>query len=61
MLILTRRPGEALVINHDIVVRVMGVNGMQVRIGVEAPTDVEVNREEVEIRKLQERSNERGT
>lgn len=55
MLILTRKPAEALVISGGIRVQVMGVNGNQVRIGVEAPKDVEVDREEIYLRKQQEK------
>lgn len=47
MLILTRKPGETLRIGPDIVVTVLGVNGQQVRLGIEAPKDVAVHREEV--------------
>lgn len=47
MLILTRRTGEQLMIGDEIVVRVLGVKGNQVRIGVTAPGDVEVHREEI--------------
>lgn len=47
MLILTRRIGETLMINDDIKVRVMEINGGQVRIGVDAPKHVEVHREEI--------------
>lgn len=47
MLILTRRVGETIRINDDITVTVLGVNGMQVRLGVEAPADVEVHRQEI--------------
>lgn len=47
MLILTRRIGETIRINDDISVTVLGVNGMQVRLGVEAPADVEVHRQEI--------------
>jgi carbon storage regulator len=47
MLILTRRVGETLVIGDDVVVNVLGVKGNQVRIGVEAPKDVAVHREEI--------------
>ena len=47
MLILTRRVGEALVIGDDVVVNVLGVKGNQVRIGVEAPKDISVHREEI--------------
>ncbi|PZQ38995.1 carbon storage regulator CsrA [Pseudomonas putida] len=47
MLILTRRVGETIRINDDISVTVLGVNGMQVRLGVEAPANVEVHRQEI--------------
>lgn len=47
MLILTRRVGETICIGDDIEVVVLGVKGNQVRIGVKAPTDVEVHREEI--------------
>ncbi len=47
MLILTRRTGEALHIGNDVVVRVLGVKGGQVRIGIEAPKDVNVVRDEL--------------
>lgn len=47
MLILTRRIGETIRINDDISVTVLGVNGRQVRLGVEAPEQVAVHREEI--------------
>lgn len=47
MLILTRRIGETLMIDDDVRVTVLGVNGNQVRIGVDAPKDVAVHREEI--------------
>jgi carbon storage regulator len=54
MLILTRRLGETIRIGPDIVVTVLGVNGQQVRLGIEAPKDVPVHREEVFARIQQE-------
>lgn len=50
MLILTRRIGETLIINDDIEVHILGVKGNQVRIGVDAPEDVSVHREEIYVR-----------
>ena len=47
MLILTRRVGEALMIGNDISVTVLSVKGNQVRIGVDAPKEVAVHREEI--------------
>lgn len=47
MLILTRRVGETLVIAENIEITVLGVKGGQVRIGVKAPRDVTVHREEI--------------
>ncbi len=47
MLVLTRKPGEDLVIAENIRVRIMGVSGKHVRIGIEAPEEVTVFRGEV--------------
>ncbi|MCE2425839.1 MAG: carbon storage regulator CsrA [Pseudomonadales bacterium] len=47
MLILTRRVGETLMIGDDITVTVLGVKGNQVRVGVNAPRNVAVHREEI--------------
>ena len=47
MLILTRRVGESLKVGDEITVTVLGVKGNQVRIGVSAPRDVAVHREEI--------------
>ena len=50
MLILTRRPGEALMIGPDVTVRVLCIKGTQVRIGITAPKTVHVLREELQER-----------
>ncbi len=47
MLILTRRVGETIVIGDDVIVTVLGIKGNQVRIGINAPKDVSVHREEI--------------
>ena len=47
MLILSRRPGESLTIGDDVVVTVVGVSGNQIRLGITAPREVRVLREEV--------------
>jgi carbon storage regulator len=47
MLILTRRVGETVMIGTDVTVTVVGVNGQQVRLGINAPKEVPVHREEV--------------
>jgi len=47
MLILTRRVGESLMVGDEVTVTVLGVKGNQVRIGVNAPRDVAVHREEI--------------
>ncbi len=47
MLILTRRIGETLMVGDDVTVTVLGVKGNQVRLGVNAPKEVSVHREEI--------------
>lgn len=56
MLILTRRVGEMIKVGNDITVCILGVKGNQVRVGVEAPKEVEVHREEIYQRIRQERA-----
>ena len=55
MLILTRRAGETLRIGEDVEVTVMAINGAQVRIGIKAPRNVVVDREEIAERKRRDR------
>jgi carbon storage regulator len=54
MLILTRRPSESIRLGSRIRITVLGFKGNQVRIGIEAPVDVAIDREEVWERKQQE-------
>ena len=50
MLVLTRRTNESLIIGHDIVVTVLEIRGDTVRLGIRAPRDVSVHREEIYAR-----------
>lgn len=47
MLVLTRRPHEKIMIGEEIVLTVLGMKGNQIRIGIEAPKEVQVLREEI--------------
>ncbi|WP_353231851.1 carbon storage regulator CsrA [Pseudomonas helleri] len=58
MLILTRRVGETIRINDDISIQVLGICGQQVKIGITAPADVVVHREEIYQRILVQRQTE---
>ena len=58
MLILTRRVGETLMVGDEVTVTVLGVKGNQVRIGVNAPKDVSVHREEIYQRIQREKAEE---
>lgn len=61
MLILTRRVGETLMIGDEVTVTVLGVKGNQVRIGVNAPKDVAVHREEIYDRIRKEGTEDAGS
>ena len=58
MLILTRRMGETLMIGNDVTVTILAVKGNQVRLGVSAPKDVAVHREEIYERVQKEKAEE---
>lgn len=63
MLILTRHRGERIIIRDDIIVTVVDIRGDRVRLGIDAPSDIEVNREEVYraiLRENQSRHHDRG-
>jgi carbon storage regulator len=57
MLILSRRAGEALIIGEDVTISVLGIKGNQVRIGIDAPKNIEIDREEIRARKEHRREN----
>ncbi len=61
MLILTRRAGETLMIGDNVSITVLGVKGNQVRIGVNAPKDVSVHREEIYQRIQREKTHHGAT
>jgi carbon storage regulator len=57
MLILTRRIGETLMIGDEVTITVLGIKGSQVRIGINAPKDLTVHREEI-YKKIQREKND---
>ena len=60
MLILTRRTNERIMIGDDVTLEILSIRGNQVRLGIDAPKDVAVNREEIHIRKNNNQDENRG-
>jgi len=60
MLILTRKIGESLIVGDNVVVTVLGVKGTQVRLGINAPKDISVHREEIYKKLVNEKSKSDG-
>jgi len=60
MLILTRRIGESVIIGDDVSIAVLGIKGSQVRLGIEAPKEVSVHREEIYQRIQQEKNQQQS-
>ena len=54
MLVLTRRLGETIVIGDDIVIKIVDIHGKQIRVGIEAPSEISVYRGEIYDRIMQE-------
>jgi carbon storage regulator len=56
MLILTRRPRESIIIGHHIKIKVLSIDGNQIRLGIEAPPEIDIHRKEVYDRKKAEKA-----
>jgi carbon storage regulator len=61
MLVLSRRISEAINVGDNIKFTVLGIRGSQVSIGIEAPKEVPINREEIHLRMLQAEANQQGS
>ncbi len=59
MLILTRRVGEKLIIGDDVIVTILSLKGNQIRVGIDAPREVKVHRQEVFDRIQKEKEREK--
>lgn len=55
MLVLTRKIGEAVIVSDNIVIKLLGIRGQQIRLGIEAPESIVVDREEVYMKKKAQR------
>lgn len=60
MLILTRNVGERVFVGRDLIIKVIGVVNNQVRLGFQAPIELEIHREEVRVRQLLDEATKRG-
>lgn len=60
MLILTRKPNESVIIDNQVILKILEVRGNQVRIGVEAPSHISIHREEVQQRIIEHEEGNNG-